>query len=105
MYTAGNRQLEHRLVQLSNSKQMTSSAAIFGNHYVMPNLRNLVPRRDQFRDKNTAVQNRSSLVPRPFPPPVFDTACDPKTGGGNGLGTRLKSKSTKQQHEQLFVRR
>ena len=26
----------------------------------------------------------TSLVPRPFPPPVFDTH-----GGGNGLGTRL----------------
>jgi len=28
-----------------------------------------------------------SLVPRPSPPSVFDKR--PKTGGGNGLGTRL----------------
>ena len=30
-----------------------------------------------------------SLVPRPFPPPVFDRILYAKTGGGNGLGTRL----------------
>ena len=32
----------------------------------------------------------SSLVPRPFPPPVvFAYSMRSKTGGGNGLGTRL----------------
>jgi len=30
-----------------------------------------------------------SLVPRPFPPPVFDRLQYANTGGGNGLGTRL----------------
>jgi len=30
-----------------------------------------------------------SLVPRPFPPPVFDHLQYTNTGGGNGLGMRL----------------
>jgi len=30
-----------------------------------------------------------SLVPRPFPPPVFAYCKRSNTGGGNGLGTRL----------------
>ena len=34
-----------------------------------------------------------SLVPRPFPPPVFYRILYAKTGGGNGLGTRLRSSS------------
>ena len=37
------------------------------------------------------AQECTSLVPRPFPPPVFDRIlyAKTKTGGGNGLGTRL----------------
>ena len=44
----------------------------------------------QFPDAFYTSDLQFSLVPRPFPPPVFDRLqYASKTGGGNGLGTRL----------------
>ena len=42
--------------------------------------------------KQAGGSNSSSLVPRPFPPPVYISSLrsdEIYTGGGNGLGTRL----------------